>query len=80
MVGVGQSGNMAQGRVETVGVGDGVEMCVLVDEGQVLGFLCFSRSTKQSRKGNFQTSNFLKGLSGPTAGPGKSVVCSVFFL
>lgn len=48
--GTGQSGDG--------GVGDGVEMCILVGEGQVLGFLCFSRSTKQSRKGNFQTSNF----------------------
>lgn len=80
MVGIGRSGNMAQGRVETVGVGDGVEMRVLVNEGQVLGFLCFSWSTKQSRKGNFQTFNFLKGLNGPTTGPGKSVVCSVFSL
>lgn len=80
MVGIGHSGNMAQGRVETVGVGDGVEMCVLVDGGQVLGFLCLSRSAKQSKEGSFQTSNFWKGLSGPTTGPGKSVVCSVFSL
>lgn len=70
MVGIGQSGDG--------GVGHGVEICVLVDEGQALGFLCFSRSTKQSGKGNFQTLNFLKGLSGPpSTGPGKSVVCSV---
>lgn len=52
-------------------------MCVLVNKGQVLGFLCFSWSTKQSGKGNFPTFTCLKGLSGPTTGPGKSVICSV---
>lgn len=46
----------------------------------MLGFLCLSRSAKQSKKGSFQTSNFWKGLSGPTTGPGKSVVCCVFLV